>query len=146
MRTRKEEYKKKIMKHTTRKTDNGASASGPGAHGPSVRKVLRSTLPPTGRGHGTPASLLAMPVWLDIVKRLDEGIDPQEALEIAIPERLVGPDGEEMKPKRFAARIRYQFKLHGYDKKYTLLVPGGADARRLFIVDHETAAMHDRKK
>lgn len=130
-----------------RKKDSGTGAASSGAStgGPTVRKISRSALPPTGRGHGTPASLLAMPVWLDIVKGMKEGLAPSEALEIAIPDHLVGPDGKEMQPKRFVARIRYQFKLHGYDKKYTLLAPGGKDARRFFVVDHETAAMHERK-
>ena len=135
------------MKHTTRKTDSGTGTGhGASTDGPKVRIVPRSSLPPTGRGHGTPAALLSMPVWIEIVKKLEAGLDPSEAAEISIPERLVGPDGEEMQPKRFVARIRYQLKLHGYDKKYTLLAPGGKDARRFFLVDHETAAMHDRKK
>lgn len=132
------------MKHTMRKKEDKTIHTA-SIDGPTVRKISRSALPPTGRGHGTPAALLAMPVWLDIVKGMEGGLAPSEALEIAIPEKLVGPDGKEMPPKRFVARIRYQFKLHGYDKKYTLLSPGGKDARRFFVVDHETAAMHERK-
>lgn len=134
-----------MVKQTTRKIDSGTSASGPGASitGPKVRKVALSTLPPTGRGHGKPAEVLAMPFWGDLIKQMKDGLGPNEAFEIEVPDKLLGPSGEEMPVKRFAARIRYQFGLQGFDKKYTLLVPGGSDARRLFVVDHETAAMHE---
>jgi hypothetical protein len=118
-----------------------------GPQGPQVRIISKSQMPPSlGRGRHSEAMIITMPFWLDLVEKLKEGLNRSEAAIVDFGEPLI-VDGKEIlmvgdkkvEKKQLAARIRYQFSKAGFNKKYTLLVPGTGGS--LFVVDNETAAM-----
>ena len=116
---------------TKKKTHAGET---PSVQGPGIKIVSRASLPKMGRGHGTEAQILSTQMWKDLVVKLEEGLGPQEAVEIDYSKPLQNRRGDPVPAKRFAARLRYQLQKKKYSKKYSLIVPGKSTS--MYIVDY----------